>query len=266
MITTSVLDNGVSLHDGDVGNLVIATESHVSFWQMIGRIRSENCETCNLFIYPRDAQYYQRRVAQYEEKMQYFEQFSKVILETQELPILMSGWYGHDEFAEFLRNAIVLTKDDLEFYGSENVYAALRRGEIMLAINAFAKEKCGNELNAERTFYRLSLDSPQRVAEKQISWLGKSPDELCVLDSLYLEKREAELIEDLLSVKNFTNTELQNKKMELCKAYRKDFFSEIVSKNCPFSTAKLILICEKYGLKFIQKTKNNRQIYSIERA
>lgn len=266
LLTTSVLDNGVSVHDSEIGNLVIATESKVSFLQMIGRIRTENCEKCALFIYPRERKYYRRRLQQYEEKIKYFENLEKVPLETREQAILMDGWYGTDEYAEFLRNAIVLTKEEWEFYGDETTYVELKRGELLLAINDFAKEKTGNMVNAERCFYKLALDSPQRVAEKQIGWIGKSPDDLCVLDSLYLEKREAELIEVLLSVKNFTNTELQNKKMELGKAYRKDFFSEIVSKNGSFSTEKLTAICEKYGLKLIKKMENNRQIYSIERA
>ena len=38
LITTSVLDNGVSVHDTDVGNVVIATDSKLSFIQMLGRI------------------------------------------------------------------------------------------------------------------------------------------------------------------------------------------------------------------------------------
>ena len=53
LITTSVLDNGVSIHDAEVGNLVIATENKVSFIQMLGRIRGEKNSQCRLYIYPR---------------------------------------------------------------------------------------------------------------------------------------------------------------------------------------------------------------------
>lgn len=36
LITTSVLDNGVSIHDADVGNVLIMTESKCSFCRCLG--------------------------------------------------------------------------------------------------------------------------------------------------------------------------------------------------------------------------------------
>lgn len=265
LITTSVLDIGVSINDGDLGNLVIATESKVSFLQMIGRVRNENCAACNLYLYPRNAKYYRRRVEQYEEKLQNFKELSVVPLETREYQCLAFGWYGQDEYAEFLRNAVVLTKDLWEFYGTKSTYVALKRGEITLAINEFAREKAGNLLLAEKMFYRLALDSPQKVAEKQISWIGKSTDELQIVDSVYLDRKKTELINQLLQIKNFNNEELQKQKEILSKNYRKSFFCEIVTKNGSFSTVKLDLICKKFGLKLTQKAgEDKRQMYTVE--
>ena len=266
LITTSVLDNGVSIHDAEVGNLVIATDSRVSFLQMIGRIRSEDCEACRLFIFPQDTKYYKRRLEQCKKKMQFFQELSAVPLETREFLLLANGWYGNDEDAEFLRNAIVITKDDCEYYADQSALISLKRGEITLAMNAFAKEKCGNELNTIKNFFRLALDSPQKVAEKKIAWLSKSPDELFVMDSSYLEQKKNAMIKELLTVREFTNEEMQQFKKDFSKKYRKDFFPDLVVKNGSFALEKLKEICGRYGLLIKETVEAGRKSYSIMEA
>lgn len=50
LITTAVLDNGVSVHDPEVGNVLIETESKIEFVQMLGRIRADDASRCNLYF------------------------------------------------------------------------------------------------------------------------------------------------------------------------------------------------------------------------
>ncbi len=264
LITTSVLDNGVSIHDEDVGNVVIATESKVSFLQMLGRVRAEETEKCKLFIFPRSEQYYERRKLQYEEKLKKFESLETSLKYEDEFKIISDAWYGSDEEAEFVRNAVIVTKQQLQVFSNHTSYVAFRRGDMLVAINDFAKEKTGNMLLAIMDFYKLALDNPVKVAQKQLEWIKKEPNELNVLTSSYLERRKKELIEKLLMVKDYTKEELVLFKDKISREFRKELFGDIVIKNGSFATEKLEKICLKFGLMLTQQeVSDGKQRYTI---
>ncbi|MFI3202079.1 MAG: DEAD/DEAH box helicase family protein [Eubacteriales bacterium] len=61
IIATSVLDNGVSIHDEELRNVVLETDTEESFIQMIGRKRVEN-ETVKVFHLLQDIVVYKRRL------------------------------------------------------------------------------------------------------------------------------------------------------------------------------------------------------------
>lgn len=248
LITTSVLDNGVSIQDGDVGNIVIATDCRISFIQMAGRVRVESTSQCNFYIYPRDFRYYEKRIDQYEEKMRWYRELEEENLDLCALELLRYGWFGKDNKADFLRNALVITAKSVEYYSEHKRCICIQRGEVTLAVNAFAKEKTGNMLLAVKRFYRLSMQSPERVAQEQISWLGKKPEELLVLNSSYRAKREEELREKLLQIQDFSLEQLGTIKTQLSKEFRKDLLKDIIKKEGSFSKEKLQEICKKLGL------------------
>lgn len=267
LLTTSVLDNGVSIHDASVGNIVIATDSKVSFLQMIGRVRTEETSKCNLFIFPRDIRYYERRKTQYEEKVKLFDRLDKSNLLHDDFELLVEGWYGNDESSEFFRNSLVITQYEYNFYKEKPCYASIRRDGMLLAINEFAREKTGNMLLTLKEFYKLALEAPVKVAEKQVSWIGKEANELDIMTSSYKEKRTQELIGKLLEVKNFSNDELQEFKNNISKKYRGDLIGDIVLKNGSFSTDKLIQICERYGLELQKVDGEDKKLrYTIIQA
>ena len=56
LITTSVLDNGISLEDSSLRNIAIISNSRLSFIQMLGRIREcDGVDTINLILLKREA-------------------------------------------------------------------------------------------------------------------------------------------------------------------------------------------------------------------
>ena len=66
LITTSVLDNGVTIHDKSVRNVIILAETREEFLQMLGRKREENTENkspLNLYICKQSAQFFQERMS-----------------------------------------------------------------------------------------------------------------------------------------------------------------------------------------------------------
>ncbi|MDO5424031.1 MAG: DEAD/DEAH box helicase family protein [Eubacteriales bacterium] len=263
VITTSVLDNGVSVHDPELENVVITTESRVSFIQMLGRVRDETTETCKLFLFPRSSQYYDYRMKQYTERMNWYKDLERKILQGKSFELLSQGWFDDDEQSHFLRNAAVISKDDREFYSENKAYAYLRRGDMVISVNQFAKEKTGNMLNAEKKLYCLSMEDPAKVAIEQISWIGKSPEELKIVDSTYHDRRLNELRTKLLEVINFSSEKLQIFKAELAKEFRRDLIGDIVFKNGSFSNEKLKEICERNGLSFHQEVVEKKTIYNI---
>jgi len=264
LITTSVLDNGVSIHDSEVRNVVIATESKVSFLQMLGRIRAEHVDECNLYVFPRLTDYYEKRIQQYEEKMQIFDDLSEKNLNLQAIELMQKAWYGDNEKAAFLRKALILTKESLEYYAAKYKWINLKRGDGVLVVNAFAKEKIGNMLLAEKRFYKCSMQGAEQVAVEQIKWIGKTEDELLVISSSYKEERREAFKAELLLVQNFTLEELSDKKAALAKEYRTDILANIVAKNGSFSREKLEAVCHEFGLVLeIQRGDDKKNRYTI---
>jgi superfamily II DNA or RNA helicase len=267
LITTSVLDNGVSIHDPEVTDIVIATESKTAFMQMIGRVRSESTESCNLYIYPRDVKYYERRLQQYQKKMEFFKEISLNDMENTFFETINRGWASNDEEGEMLRNAVVLTKYSNEYYQKKSTSILLRRREYVLAQNVFAMCKTGNLLLATRNFLQCALKSPTAVAETQISWLGKNAEELIVENSSYKEELKKALLDELLKIQNYTNQELQDVKCRISEKYRKELFADILGKDGSFSTDKLKKICERMGVELIEDVdENRRKRYSVRKV
>ena len=60
LITTSILDNGISLNDSSIENVFICADEEEEFLQMLGRRRTQT-ERFNLYIYRYDMQHFQKR-------------------------------------------------------------------------------------------------------------------------------------------------------------------------------------------------------------
>lgn len=260
LLTTSVLDNGVSIHDSEVGNIVIATDSKLSFLQMLGRVRSESSESCCLYIYPRGAGYYEKRIEQAKKKIDKIEEFSHGI-KGQKGSLLMQLW---DEKDNFGRNIVVLADEETVYYSQEKSGYRILGNDYAVTINEFAKEKMGNSYLTYLKFLRLAMGTPEEVAKAQIAWIGKTPDDLIVLQSTYREERVQELQQRLLAIKNVPKEELQEIKSKLARDFREDLIGDIVTKNQSFSKEKLIEICKRYNLKLIEDNDlDGKKMYTV---
>lgn len=265
LITTSVLDNGVSIHDSEVENLVIATENRGSFVQMIGRVRGEQTSHCNLFIYPRNVEYYERRVEQYEEKMEQIQQLERLDKRVQFYPILLNGWHGNDEATSFFRNIMLPFEEEADYYTDTFPQTKIGFGGYSFVINQFAKTKIGNMLLAEKNFLRLAYQGGEKVAEFQLKWIGK--ENMLIKKSTYMEGKEQELRAMLLSIDCFTKEQLQEIKDEMAEKFRRDLLKNYVFKAGTFSNEKLKKICEDRGLELFEfdSKADRRRRYSVKK-
>lgn len=240
LITTSVLDNGVSIHDSEVGSVVIATESKVSFLQMIGRIRAEKIGECNLFVFPRSIEYYQKRVNQYSEKIDAIDDCRECMAK-RDFHQFLDGWYGRDEKSDWIRNFLVLTRKENEYYSEYCYQYCFIDSDCHMVINAFAEEKTGNMLLAEKRFLKLASEDPKKVAIKQFSWIGKTEDEITFLSSSYKAERKEELRTELMKIKNYTREEFQKSKAKIVAEYKKD-----ITDNLDFQIQKGTMSSDKF--------------------
>lgn len=60
LIATSVLDNGISLEDEELRNMIIIADTETEFIQMLGRKRKDN-QRLKLYIYKQDKDYFTKR-------------------------------------------------------------------------------------------------------------------------------------------------------------------------------------------------------------
>ena len=258
LITTSVLDNGISIHDADVGNVVLAADTEIAFVQMLGRIRSESGEYVRLYFYPRENRYFERRLEQTQKKL---DQFKRLENNMKQLytTLPMQLW---DDDEKFGRNAVVLAEEETLFYSQSNLSIRIQCGEFVLAVNEFAKEKVGNEYLMYRRFLKAALSSAEEFVKIQMSWIKMMPEELQIVKSTYRVEREAELRRKLLSVKNMTKEAMQTMKEELANEFF-DLIGDIIMKKQSFSKVKLIAVCERFNLRVDEKTANGKKFYSI---
>lgn len=267
LITTSVLDNGISIHDSEVGNVLIQTESKCSFLQMLGRIRAEEVDECSLYFVRRDEKEFSRRMARYEWELRNFRKLDSVEQTKRWEKFLYAVWDRRDEaMADFYRKALVWMKHENQFFSASKNGLYVRYGEANFYVNEFAKRKIEDMYMVESRFYALALDDPLKIVYEQMAWIGKEPEELQVQESQYMKLREQEFINYLLNVQNFTVDEMKDFKKIMVKTYRKEFFDDILANNGTISNEKLQEICGRYGLIFdVQEDRESRKkMYTIK--
>lgn len=268
LITTAVLDNGVSIHDSQVKNVAIITESKISFLQMLGRIRSESVAQCNLYFIRRSEEVFRKRMERYREDCESFNRIKKPDLQKNPHLYLRTVWENTDiEQAGFYRKALVLSPHNYQFFSLPETKVVLRYGNAGIYLNEFSRRKTGDMYLAESNFYALAVDDPLKVIYEQMRWIGKEPDELKIKESQYLKVRQQQMRNQLLIVQKFDNKALQAFKRDIVKNYRREFFADIMAQNGTLSTEKLKTICHRFGLKLsISDDSGRRKNYSIVEA
>jgi len=264
LITTSVLDNGISVHDPDVENLVILTESKVSFLQMLGRVRKESGKAINLYFVEQSPEYYEKRERQGEYMMNVVKNIEFKDLSMLGNDILSVLWEECDkELASAYRKFITIGRNQYLFLDNTNVKIMCYYGNSRFVLNTFAKNKIGDLYLVESKFHKLARQNPKQVMLEQLKWIDKSEDELIVLKSNFKEERQAELREKFLQVKEFSVEQLSDFKENISKEYRGDILKDYLDRTRSFSNNKLELILEMFNLKLVKSEVDGKIKYTI---
>lgn len=264
LITTAVLDNGVSIHDPDVENLFIVTESKVSFLQMIGRVRAEKVERCKLYFLKRKDDIFLKRMNKYQMELEDFKNLDQDDIKRKLRFYTNLVWDNVDKKADFYRNALVLMNHEYQSFALPPGKVQGVYGNEGLYINEFAKRKVGDMYVAESKFYSMAVSNPLKVIYIQMSWIEKNPDELEVVESKYSEQLERELRRELLAVQRYDKKQLQEVKSSIFQKYRKNILRDIPMKSGRFANDKMRKIVERTGLIYDDFEKDgNKKLYTF---
>lgn len=264
LITTSVLDNGISIHDDAVENIAIVTDSKVSFLQMLGRIRCGKRQSVNLYFVLRPADVFRSRQIKLELLLNLYGKTdsSSRLNAFSILHRLIPD--GRNDETEDLRKVYIISKENLDFYSFGQQKVILSYGNARIITNEFGKIKTGDLYLMENLFYQLALDNPIKVVGEQMRWLGKEPDELTVVNSKYFEDMEAELKKDLLAVQRYDKERLQEVKKTICQRYGKNILKDVLMKSGTISNEKLRGIVERLGLIYDDsELVDGKKVYTI---
>ena len=144
LVTTKVLDNGVSLHDSKIKNIVIEATNRTDFLQMLGRNRNQSGVCCNLYIPRLSAAYFSSMIRlQIEPALELFERTAAEVL-----AIALADNKGRELVRRFYRN---------------------EKGKLLL--NPIAKDQMKKKFDFYKQMQEaLKLDANAFV-DMQLSWL-----------------------------------------------------------------------------------------------
>ena len=271
LITTSVLDNGVSLKDPLLRNVVIMTDSRISFVQMLGRVRVENKDVVNLYLVGQNTNELNRRMKVSEQLTKKFEQVVKSDPLSSNFDILAQNWdEPYLEESKDYRKMLILATEGVDYIPAE--YAKTRpQNNVIVSkkveyyINELAREKIGDSYKMQSLLFAKAMVSPVEMAKFQISWIGKEPQELIICKEDSLKQREEELIKELeaFGIKNADET--RQFKESIAAKYPDVVCRHIKANKGSFEKKKLATLCADIGFEVITETVDGKIQYRVTR-
>lgn len=247
VITTSVMDNGISLHDQNLRNLVITADTKESFIQMLGRKRTDG-KKVTLYIFMRDKLHFQRRLHNIDTVLDFYRAHQRTIKELYTIKYTTSDVNGKPELHEdifppfsmscydFATN-VQLQQPILNVLWQQPILNDIIQNRYphaheklcysfngYIAFNSFSVERC-MQLKA---FYsemidKLGLDSNAFLIQ-QAEWIGISDEtiEHLITDTTSSLRQRIEK-----NISSFTGRELDSNENKELKARIKDDIKQL---------------------------------------
>lgn len=276
LISTSVLDNGISIEDPDVQNIVIVTLSKTSFLQMLGRVREckDMCKINLIFL-----QRTREEIASY---------YTSIVNQSYELERFLNanhGMYTLDCYKsiDMARNmdegtpSGMIMKKIMDIYLSipRYMWSAKMKEYIYPIGNGFSYiVNLATVLKIKRTYaelqeqYDLVCEDPLFLIYHQIRWLNFMNPRITQLIGESDEEKKKPMVNELLKIDNLPKNEFVEAKKRLVKDYFWDMYPDLKfrDKQSGCSDEKLKVILADVGLQLYVKTENGRNYYSVKKA
>lgn len=280
VIATSVLDNGVSIKDIGLRNLIVLAECEEEFIQMIGRKR-EDGEKVNLYLCTRSLSDFSRRLTYMEKIQKAYHKCQEYILKNQQIEIV-EELLNNAEFYRSARKFLYQIKCTTSFgWQNGNIFP-------ILCINPFSIIALSKKIQFCRTLLdRFKEEGELAFLRTQMEWLDMSVDDIekvVVVGSEerkdYLRKKLEEVLRELTE-KKLSKAENIDVKLDrirpildpllkiILEKEKYKQFKELLRKNDrTFSPDKFNECMNYIGLMFEMmegKEKNTYIIYSTEK-
>ena len=155
LIATAVMDNGISIKDTKVRNLIIMADTYEEFLQMLGRKRMLNEEdTLNVYFLKRSSGDFARKLKDVNEEL-------KFITRHQEMPSI---------------SLYEMVESESCYYGVRRAYYLL---EYLIKLNKFAFEQYRYlKRQYNKIIGRFKEEDSSAFIREQMKWLGKGSEEI----------------------------------------------------------------------------------------
>jgi hypothetical protein len=236
---------------------------------MLGRVRVESQDVVNLYLVGQNTNELKRRMEASEKLTKKFEQVIKQDELSSNFDILGTTW--DDPFsddAKDYRKMFILATEGVDYIPTE--YAKTRpKNNVVLTkkvnfyVNDLAREKIGDAYKTQSLLYKKAMKSPQELAEHQISWIGKTPQDLLICTEYSFIERENKLKAELDAFGTRNAEETSAFKKHIADEYGDVVKRYIKINKGTFSKDQFIKLCNDLGYEVITETINGKIMYTI---
>ncbi len=194
LIATSVLDNGVSIKDLQLRNIIVLAESEHEFIQMLGRKR-EDGEKVTLYLCPRSLEEFSRRLTIMQRSQCVYRACMKYIIENRQIELVDELLRNRDFY--FNAKKFIYQARNTTLYNSTNVFDRFPN----ICINTFSVVAFTKQI----IFYKEMIEKFKEEGDKaflltQLGWLGMKEEDIEQVVILGTEDRKMNLRQKLTRI------------------------------------------------------------------
>lgn len=193
LISTSVMDNGITLKDIELRNIILMADTEVEFIQMLGRKRQDG-KKVQVYIYVYDKNHFVQRRQELKEKrkicVDYRTDFIQIIKEPfdsgiprlQEFHVNNFDWENYNKCEKRLieeQHVQVMRKIDDGIYRYGDVKSLFNVYGGTLYLNSLAMKNIENlQAYYSEIIKKFENDETNAFIREQLCWLGKEDEEV----------------------------------------------------------------------------------------
>lgn len=262
LITTSVLDNGVSLTDSEISSITVFTSSKTDFIQMIGRVRVQPGDTRRLKLYlvERSASEFKMKKMCLEEDVKIIEECERCVKKTgsSELPVCFNEVLENTRRGEVLRK-ICFHKEYGAVVGNSQYV-----GSCKVYLNPMSCHKIRQNCHEVQAAFKESKIDKRYLPNLQAAWLGYTSDDIIWEEEGMAEHKLQSFILEAMQEKidNQRFQEVKKNTVEISAQYKIGKKYGFRNDRVP-ETAKFEKLCEDLSLIFTKGTENGQTWYKV---
>lgn len=185
LIATSVLDNGINIKDIELRHIILVADTETEFIQMLGRKRNDG-HPIKLYIYKHDKNHFMRRKRVAGQRQRIAAEYYKAICEQIERSNIDTKGINIKNMLDQLESSAIWHQHQVwlkKIMNSEVSFENLRT--VFLAYNGYLILNMLSMKNIEnlnqyytKLLIEFDKDGEDVFVRKQLSWLGKSEEEI----------------------------------------------------------------------------------------